>query len=126
FRPDEVEYRTRDDETALSLRYHKGAIFDAVAGPAMTPETEARLREKIEQDLLVEAGNKVCRWTMFSGREVTGWWRHDDEFQIVPAPPEAPRPSTVIGDHPFIVDFVFRDSSNFRVRNLRYARKAYE
>jgi hypothetical protein len=69
-------------------------------------------------------GTKVWRWTMFSRRPVEGHWRYRDQFQIVPAPPEAPRAKEIPAEHPFIVDFVFNDSPDYEVRQLRYTRKA--
>ena len=35
---------------------------------------------------------------------VDGYWRYRDEWQIIPAPSQAPRPDVVIADHPFIVE----------------------
>jgi hypothetical protein len=124
FRADEVEYRTMADEWALSLQYRDGRIVTALAGPAMTSELEEQLRTEIERVLLTPSTSKVCRWTLFSSRPVEGYWRYRDQFQIVPAPPEAPRPSVLMAEHPFIVDFVFDDCVNFRIRNHRYARRA--
>jgi hypothetical protein len=124
FRPDEVEYRTMADEWALTLQYGQGKIVRAVAGPAMTSEIEHRARTAIEQALLTSASRAVCRWTLFSGRAVEGCWRYRDQFQIVPAPPEAPRPTVLMADHPFVLDFVFEDSAEGRIRQLRYIRRA--
>ena len=48
----------------------------------------------------------------FSYLPVTGHYRApDDAFQLAPAPPEAPRPPAVPGDHPFLLQFpVLRDT----------------
>jgi hypothetical protein len=124
FRPDEVEYRTMADDWALSLQYRAGKIVSAVAGPAMTSELEDEIRRTVERALLTPTRSLVCRWTLFSGRPVEGYWRYRDQFQIVPAPPEAPRPRELIAEHPFILDFVFDDCVDFTVRNHRYIRRA--
>jgi len=124
FRADEVEYRTMADEWTLSLQYRDGRIVRAVAGPAMTSELEEQIRTEIERVLLTPTTSKVCRWTLFNSRPVEGYWRYRDQFQIVPAPPEAPRPSELMAEHPFILDFVFDDCVNFMIRNHRYARRA--
>ena len=83
-------------------------------------------RSEQQQNTVYAHGDvTVCRWTMFSGRPVEGSWRYRDEFQIVPAPPEAPRPGHLWGaEHPFLVDFAFQDSPNQQIQQLRYARKA--
>jgi hypothetical protein len=126
FRPDEVEYRTMADEWALSLQYREGKIVQAVAGPMMTSELEEQIRTGIERILLTPSGNSVCRWTLFSSRPVEGHWRYGDQFQIIPAPPDAPRPIELIADHPFILDFQFHDSIDGRIRQHRYVRRASE
>jgi hypothetical protein len=126
FRAKEVEYRTSSDEWVLSLRYRAGSVVDAIAGPAMTPTLEERLRAVIEESLLTASERRVWRWTMFSGSPVEGYWRFRDTFQIVPAPPEAPRPGALVAEHPFVLDVVFDDSPDFRIRGLRWSRKVRE
>ena len=126
FLGNEVEYRTDTDDLALTLVYRDGRVADAYEGPASSAELEAELEAKIEAELLGPTERKVCRWTMFSGHPVEGAWRYGDELQIVPAPPQAPRPEAVFADHPFVLDFVFDNSPNWQVRQLRYSRKAYE
>ncbi len=124
FRADEVEYRTMADEWALSLQYREGRIVSAVAGPAMTSELAEQARTAIEQVLLTPTDSKVCRWTLFSTRPVEGCWRYRDQFQIVPAPPDAPRPAELMAEHPFLLDFLFEDSAVGRIRHHRYVRRA--
>ncbi len=124
FRPDEVEYRTMADEWALSLQYREGKIVRAVAGPAMTSDLEEQIRTAIERVLLTPTASRICRWTLFSTRPVEGYWRYRDQFQIVPAPPDAPRPAELMAEHPFILDFVFDDCVDFMIRNQHCIRRA--
>ena len=124
FRDNEVEYRTMEDNWVLSLKYYKGKIAEALTGPAITSELEGQIRTAIEEALLEPMNTKVYRWIMFSQRPVEGHWRYRDQFQIVPAPPEAPRAKEPMTEHPFIVDFVFNDSPHDMVRQYRCARKA--
>jgi hypothetical protein len=126
FQAREVEYRTSSDEWVLSLRYRAGSLVDAIAGPAMTSVLEDRLRVVIEETLLTASERKIWRWTMFSGSPVEGYWRFRDIFQIVPAPPGAPRPGALIAEHPFVLDVVFDDSPHSRIRDLRWSRKVHE
>jgi hypothetical protein len=127
FRTDEVEYRTPSDELALTLRYHNGSVVDAFTGPAMTVALESQIATAIDQQIIATRGPKVYRCVAFSTpRIVEGHWRYGDDFQILPAPREAPRPKELSADHPFLIDLSFNDSSNFSIRQLRYARRATE
>lgn len=126
FRPDEVEYRTEKDAWALSLHYRNGKIVDATSGPAITSEIKNEIQRVINQEILGATGIKISRWTMFSGRIVEGKWRHGNDLQIVPAPPQAPRPLELMAEHPFIVDFPFAGSSNFIIEQFRYMKRARE
>ncbi|MFG1880252.1 hypothetical protein ACGFIV_36035 [Sphaerisporangium sp. NPDC049003] len=126
FRAQEVEYRTQNDDWALSLHYRNGKIIDATSGPAMTPAIKGRIQEAIEQEILIPSDLKISRWTMFSRKAVDGQWRHGDNLRIVPAPAQAPRPSELMAEHPFIVDLPFRGSPNFVIEQLRYMRRAQE
>jgi hypothetical protein len=112
------------DDLALRLQYKHGKIVGAVAGPAMTSELEEKINAEIQRVLLVPTTAKVCRWTMFSGRPVEGHWRYRDQFQITPAPPVAPRPNMLIAEHPFVLDFAFDNSADFRISQARYIRRA--
>jgi hypothetical protein len=42
---------------------------------------------------------------------VTGHYRHNNSFQILPAPPEAPRPPCVVGAYPLIIELAYSASS---------------
>ncbi len=125
FTANEVEYRTSEDEWVLSLRYSAGILVDAVTGPAFTPAIEEQIRQALA-DALDGTTAKIWRVPMFSLRRVAGWYQHDDDFLIRPAPAEAPRPDVEYAQHPWILEFTFGESSNFQVRNLRTERRAYE
>lgn len=121
----EVEYRTGEDEWVLSLRYSEGVAVDAVTGPAFTSVIGDQIRKAVAE-ALDGTSRKVWRVPMFSLRRVEGWYRHADDFLIRPAPEEAPRPDVEYAQHPWILEVTFVESSNFRVRNLRTERRAYE
>jgi hypothetical protein len=96
------------------------------AGDAFTPELEQRVEEAIHEALVVSDRRAVARGTMFAARPVRGCWRHNDQLQLMPAPLEAPRPHTLMGDHPFIVDFAYSESSVFMLRNHRIQARSHE
>jgi hypothetical protein len=124
FRPNEVEHRTMADEWVLSLHYRDGRIEKATAGSAMMPEYLERIQAEIARMLGSPAGTKAARWTMFSSRPVEASWRYREQFQLVPAPPQAPRPQQLIAEHPFIVDFLFSDSPDWSIGRMRCGRRA--
>jgi hypothetical protein len=124
FRPNEFEYRTMADEWIPSLHYRDGKIMSATAGSAITADHLQQIKAEVDRVLATAGGRKVARRTMFSTRPVEGSWRYRDQFQIVPAPPEAPRPSERIAQHPFLVDFVFNDSPSSSLQRIRYIRQA--
>lgn len=125
FSTNEVEYRTAEDEWVLSLRYSEGVVVDAVRGPAFTPAIEEQIRQALS-DALDGTTRKIWRIPMFGLRRVEGWYRHNDDFLIHPAPEEAPRPNVEYAQHPWVLEFSYVESSNFQVRNLRTERRAYE
>ena len=125
FTANEVEYRNSEDEWVLSLRYSEGVAVDAVTGPAYTPEIGEQIRTALA-DALDGSTKKIWRVPMFSLRRIEGWYRHNDDFLIRPAPDKAPRPDVEYAQHPWVLEFSFIDSSNFQVRNLRTEQRAYE
>jgi hypothetical protein len=120
-----VEYRTSEDEWVLSLRYSEGIAVDAVTGPAYTQEIGEQIRRALA-DALDATTRKVWRVPIFSLRRIEGWYRHNDDFLIRPAPEEAPRPDVEYAQHPWVLEFAFIESSDLRVCNLRTERRAYE
>jgi hypothetical protein len=126
FRPNEVEYRSMADDWVLSLHYRDGRIEKATAAAALTSELLQRIQEEIVRVLDAPMRAKVARWTMFSSRPVEASWRYREQFQLVPAPPQAPRPPQLIAQHPFLVDFVFSDSPDWDIRRMRSGQRAAE
>jgi hypothetical protein len=96
----------------------------ATAGSALTPDHLERIQAEMNRVLDAPESAKVARWTMFSSRPVEGSWRYHEQFQIVPAPADAPKPEELIAEHPFLVDFVFNDSSNWNIQRIRLGRRA--
>lgn len=46
----------------------------------------------------------IWREVFFSALPVDAYWKYQEQWQIMPAPPEAPRPIALIGEHPFILE----------------------
>jgi hypothetical protein len=125
FTANEIEYRTSEDEWVLSLRYSEGIAVDAITGPAFTLAVEEQIRTALH-DALDGTTRKIWRVPMFSLRRVEGWYLHNDNFLIRPAPEAAPRPNVEYAQHPWVLEFTYVESPNFQVRNLRTDRRAYE
>jgi hypothetical protein len=96
-----------------------GKLTKVLAGPDLEPGQIEELAKKIEAELLVEGPLKIRRRVLFTGVPTVGFFRYKDLFQIMPVPPEAPRPKFIIGEHPFFLEFGVKTSSNFMISNLR-------
>jgi hypothetical protein len=100
----EVTYRTAEGQVGLTLIYgRKGLLEDVRRGPGRTDELLAELEGRVE---LLTSNSETVVWrdVFFTMPSPEGFWRYRDDWQIVPAPPEAPRPEFLMGDHPFIVE----------------------
>src|SRR5215472_9118067 len=74
FTANEVEYRNRDDEWVISLRYSDGVAVEAVTGPAFTEAIGDQIRRALAEALDAPT-IKVWRVPMFSLRRVEGWYQ---------------------------------------------------
>ena len=100
---DTVVYRAQTGEIAVTLRYRRSRLIDVESGPGLSDETREKLREDVAT-LATAHETVVWRDVFFNVVAVDGYWRYRDQWQIVPAPPQAPRSHFVIADHPFIVE----------------------
>ncbi|MEY9860564.1 hypothetical protein ABH935_006201 [Catenulispora sp. GAS73] len=110
---------------ALSLVYvaagnkkHPDTVRELRREASLTEADVVQLREllKIAQG---PQADHLASFFSFSSRPVAGWWKYRDQFQIVPPPPNAPVPSTVVGDWPFIVEARYRSLDHFGVKIQR-------
>jgi hypothetical protein len=107
-----VVYRAQTGEVAVTLTYRKKSPHDLVdvqAGPGLSDEA----REKLRGDAAaLAAGHETVVWrdVFFSILPVDGYWRCRDEWQILPAPPQAPRPDFPLAgcNHAFIIELRVR------------------
>ena len=92
-------------------------------GPALKDEDLAALQSAIELELLPAPPN-VGTEVLFATMPVNGAFRYEEVFQILPVPSEAPRPSVLIADHPFLLQFKYKSSQNSLVRAARRTAQA--
>lgn len=104
----------------------KGNVMRCEPGPELTDEIVAMLHECTEAAFESDTGFEVRRTIMFSVPEVKGFWRHDDEWQILPAPPNAPQPGFQLGEHPLILEYRVRRSTNDAIAIMRSRRHYWE
>ena len=116
--PDVVEYGP-EGGPAVIIRYRDEALISIEPGPSLDPEMVDLIESEIMQELDYEH-DIVSRAFLFADIPVNGWWRYGDMFQIMPAPPEAPRPIMLMADHPFVLEFVIHES---QVGSITWARR---
>ena len=102
------------------------SITGCHVGAGLTVEFLQSLQEQCSAAIADEAGYKIRRVVLFSIPEVKGFWKHSDEWQILPAPDEAPRPGFLSGEHPFTFEFRVCSSTNFVVNMTRQGRRISE
>src|SRR6476659_4138693 len=88
-------YRRETGEVAVTLTYRGNRLVDVEAGPGLSDETRERLRDDVAA-LTTAHETIVWRDVFFNILPVDGYWRYRDEWQIVPPPPQAPRPDVAI------------------------------
>jgi hypothetical protein len=124
---DRVNYFHSEQGHVLDVVYSKrGQILGFEPGPGLTDELIAELREQVDAAFAQDAGVEVRRGLLFGMPPVNSFWRHGDDWQILPAPPQAPRPSFLMGDHPFVLEYRVRSSSAFSVALMRRSRRYWE
>jgi hypothetical protein len=117
------------DQEQYSVRLvfdKKYALKDAEAGPRLSDLDVSELHDLIKREILTPGPPKVATWTLFAALPVSGCFRWNDDFQILPVPQDAPRPEFLLADHPFLLQFRFAGSSNGMVEQARRHRRGLE
>jgi len=122
--PREIHYlRAQQDDVALVVRYDGDGELSAIEpGPALQIDDVTQLEEKVHRLLLKASTEGVGQMVLFAHLPTTGHFRYKDRLQILPMPPEAPRPPFVFGDHPLLVQFGVSDSEDAQINSIRRSR----
>jgi hypothetical protein len=105
---------------ALIVRYDgDGKLTSIEPGAAVAADDVGILAETVQRTLLDEARPAFARFMLFATQPLTGWFRYGDRFQLVPAPPQAPRPRHGPGGEPLLLEYAFRGCSNRQVEFRR-------
>jgi hypothetical protein len=122
-----VSYFHPEQSHALDLIYDRhGHIASCEPGEGLTDELVEVLASLVRTALGSDAGFEVRRDVLFSMPETKGYWRHGDEWQIHPAPAEAPRPDFLMGEFPFVLEYRVRSSADTRVMLTRWQTRLWE
>lgn len=126
--PTEIRYGEQDSNKHLTLTYTKDyASLDSIAFGSDIPATLLdELYDKLQEAFLHPAPVKFGNSVLFSLYPVSGYCTVGDIFQVVPAPPHAPRPPFSYADHPFILEFRFNGSKNDSVNLIRFLNRRTE
>jgi hypothetical protein len=114
----DVYYPSQGDPN-LRLHYSKhGTLESAHAEAVLTVAEFESLLESLR--LMIGAEQPlVDRRGFFSTMPVCGWWKYRDAFQILPVPPDAPRPEWPYAAHPFLIEFRSRSTPDWLRNALR-------
>ena len=123
---DEIVYPGDATEYALKLSYEDGTLVGIFPGPKLTASDIEAVQAKVASELLSSEGARVGRYILFGSVPVSGYFHYRDRFQILPVPPDAPRPEFLLGDHPFLLEFQFPATSNSMLRQARRAARERE
>jgi hypothetical protein len=97
----------------------------AFAEEALTEKDIETIRAKLYRKYLESAGMGIGQAVLLASARIEGCWRYRDQFQIIPVPAEAPRPSFLLGAHPFLLEFTYNKSSDYLVDSSRRQREGY-
>jgi hypothetical protein len=101
------------EESRLHVRLKGDQVQDIAPGGAFDSEEAETLRVEIERSLVEAQADVIHTTVAFAYAPVDGYFRDPrDAFQILPAPPQAPRPPHFVGHHPFLLQHRFAKSAN--------------
>ena len=117
-----------DTNPRLIVTYNKkGKPARATAGVDFTDDDSVALSTRIHDTLLNEGTLEVGRRVLFTTLRVDGFYRYRDRFQIVPVPPQAPRPQiAMLASNPFLLEVRYRRSLDSMTSMLRKERAERE
>jgi hypothetical protein len=113
---------------AIAISEKDGRIKSIQSGPGFDRAIWEQFKGSVRRVLIDQAaGPSIAAYVLFSSRPIIGSFRSSSGLiQIRQAPPEAPRPGVVDADHPFILEFPIRRSTDGFLTNMRRLRGALE
>ncbi len=92
----------------------------------MGSDDVSQIVDKIQRLLLGPAEVAIGQAVLFSGLPMSGYFRYRDRFQLLPIPPDAPRPRFALAHHPLLLQYRFPSSPDVMIKMLRSARVGHE
>ena len=109
----------------LTLKYNKRGLVEIEAGDALSDHLLSAIVSDVKREVATTE-QRVWRRVLFSAIPCETSWRYNDRFQITPPPENAPRPNTIMGEHPFVLEFKAPASTDFAINGLRCSRVIQE
>jgi len=121
--PHRIHLPLAASECRVTLTYSDRAITSVEPGPAFDQFQWDAIAEEIETKVLA-GPERIGREYSFCIHRVSGSWRGDRSgVQILPPDPESPTAPVECADHPFILEFLFREAGYWPITNHRRMRE---
>lgn len=120
---DEVHYVRRGaSDPLLVVKYDaNGRLLEMLPSDSLDAAEISVIAARVESDLLSFVGPQIGQVVLFADSPTSGWFRYRDVFQLLPVPPEAPRPGTYIGGHPLLLQYQVVGSADAQSGSLEQA-----
>jgi hypothetical protein len=118
----EIQYARQGHAAALVMRYAAdGKLTCIEPGPGLAADDVPQIVDKIQRLLLDSVEPAIGQIVLFSDLPMSGYFRYRDLFQLLPVPPDAPQPRFGLGQHPLLLQYLFRGSPDTVIKILRSA-----
>lgn len=118
----EVVYRRPGLGPALHFFYSGDRLSAIEAGPSLSSTDIQAIKHKVQSDLINVSGNIIGRAVLLSEYPVKGHYAVPNILSISPVPESAPKPKeSWERNFPFLLEFVTKDSPDFKIRMSRIA-----
>jgi hypothetical protein len=124
---EEIQYARPGQAVALVLRYGDDDKLARIEpGQGLGPDDVPQIVEKIQRLLLDPADSAIGQTVLFASLPMSGYFSYGGLFQLVPVPPDAPRPRFAMAQHPLLLQYRFPGSADVMIKMLRSARVGRE
>ncbi|HSY46914.1 MAG TPA: hypothetical protein VK800_12750 [Steroidobacteraceae bacterium] len=124
---EEIQYARPQQAAALIVRYgDDGKPARIEPGPGLRPDDVPQIVDKIQRLLVDPADVAIGQIVLFARLPMSGYFRYQDLFQLIPVPPDAPRPRFALAQHPLLLQYRFPGSPDVMIKMLRSARVGRE
>jgi hypothetical protein len=109
---------------ALKLIYKDDGILQAAeVGSVLTEGDFEAISTMIRSEYPADCPQGIGGAVLFSNAPIQGWWRYRDVFQMLPLPDSAPKPSFLVAEQPFNLEFSYSKVTDGHVNIQRRSRQ---